>query len=164
MQYCTVLQVLNRNAARGTYTASSIPNASQVLEYVLESGAQLDQWLFAGGYAAPFDAAIASSTPSNMLVATQGQLLLQRWNSIGAALAVEEAAQQPINLEAFQKMWDEVKQVILDKTIDIPLPPNPAKAHPRAPGVPGSVGGDNPPQFTFDRTSRVSDSPGSWDL
>lgn len=163
MQYCTVAQVLNRNAARVTYTATSIPNASQVFEYILESGAQLDQWLFAGGYAAPFDQAIASSTPSIMLVATNGQLLLQRWNSIGAALMVEEAAQQPINLEPFQKMWDEVKQVILDKTIDVPLPPNPAKAHPRGPGAPGSIAPDNNPQFHFDRTARVR-RYGSWDL
>ncbi len=163
MQYCTVAQVLSRNSARVTYTATSVPNASQVFEFILEAGAQLDQWLFAGGYAAPFDQAIASSTPSVILVATEGQLLLQRWNSVGAALMVEESAQQPINLKAFQDMWDEVQRVILDKTIDINLPMNPAKARPRAPGLPGSKGDPNPVQFTFDRTSQVRNL-GSWDL
>ncbi len=163
MQYCTVQQVAARNAARGTYNTTTVPNASQVFEFILEAGAQLDQWLFAGGYAAPFDAAIASSTPSVMLVATQGQLLLQRWNAAGAALMVEEAAQVPINLEAFQRMWDEIKKVILDVTVDIDLPVNAAKHHPRAPGVPGSTADPNPPQFTFDRTANPTNL-GAWDL
>lgn len=164
MQYCTTAQVAARNAARGTYTATSVPNASQVFEYILESGAQLDQWLLAGGYNAPFDSAIASSTPSNMLVATAGQLLLQRWNAAGAALMVEEAAPAPMNLKIFQDMWNEIKQVILDKTIDVPLPQLAARDRARGPGVPGSLVGQNDTQFQFDRTAQIRNSPGKWDL
>lgn len=163
MQYCTVAQVAARNAARGTYTATSVPNASQVFEYVLESGAQLDQWLYAGGYDAPFDQSIASSTPSSMLVATNAQLLLQRWNAAGAALMVEEAAVAPMNLKMFQEMWAEIKQICLDKSIDVPLPILATKERPRGPGAPGSLAPQNNPQFRFDRTPRPTQT-GHWDL
>lgn len=158
MAYATVYQVVARTAARITYTATSIPNATQVVEFILESAAQLDQWLLAGGYDAPFDSKIASG-----LVATNGQMLLQRWNVTGAALYVEEAAQQPINLKALQEDWKEIKSVILDKTIDVPLPMLPSKADPRAPGVPGSLQTESCPAFTFDKSTNVRQR-GSWDL
>lgn len=163
MQYCTVAQVAARNAARGTYTGTSIPNASQVFEYILESGAQLDQWLYAGGFDAPFDQSIASSTPSLMLVSTAGQLLLQRWNTTGAALYVEEGAQIPMNLKLFQDMWTEIKQVILDRTIDVPLPILPSKDLPRGPGEPGSLAQPAPRIFDFSVSPKIH-RQGRWDL
>lgn len=149
MPYATVIQVANRNAARGTYTGTSIPNASQVIEYLQESAAQIDSWLYGGGYQAPFDAAIASGA-----VPTAGQILLQRWNVIGAALMVEEGAQQPINLEHFKKLWDEVQKAALGQ--DLPLPLSPGKAFPRGPSA-------NPSQFNFARVPGGNGNQ-SWDL
>lgn len=158
MPYATVYQVAARNAARGTYTANTIPTASQVVEFLVESAAQVDAWLYNGGYAAPFDAAIASGA-----IGTTGQVLLQRWNIIGAALMVEQSAQQPMELDQFQKLWDEVKAATTNH--DLPLPLTAGKSFPRGLGVPGSLGAATPQEFTFTNVPGPGTGGRSnWDL
>ena len=124
MAYATVYHVLARNPARGTYTATSLPNATQVTQYILESAAEIDGWLLDAGYDAPFDKAIASG-----MVASPGVLLLQKWNSIGAALAVELGAQTSERIPDFERMWGEVEKMLYNT--DLPLPRLGAKAYPR---------------------------------
>lgn len=153
MAYATVYQVLARNAARATYTATSVPNTTQVVEFLEEAAGQLDAWLYDGGYAAPFASAIAVGQ-----VSTSAQMLLQRWNALGAALAVEESAQQSDRLPAFQKMWDEVKKACVSQ--DLPLPILSGKAFPR--GFGAGRGTAVAQRFLFEQTTPAS--PGHWDL
>ena len=54
MGYATVFHVAARNAARGTYNNTTIPNQTQVIEFLEEASAQIDAWLFHNGYDAPF--------------------------------------------------------------------------------------------------------------
>lgn len=160
MPYATVSDLANRAAFRGTYTNSTIPTASQVIGYILDASAQLDQWLLAGGYDAPFDQAIASG-----LIATSGQLLLRNWNTTGAALLVEQAAQQSDREVIYQKQWDNIAKMCMDKSIDVPLPMLAGKAHARAAGIAGSPAPFQPQEFTFDLNPRGrSGFAGSWDL
>lgn len=154
MGYATVYQVAARNAARGTYGESTKPTATQVVEFIDEAAAQLDAWLLNSGYDAPFASYIGAS-----LIGSAGVLLLQRWNAIGAALAVEESAQQSDRVEFFQRMWAEVELACQKE--DLPLPNLAGKAFPRGYGE--GRGTAVVQKFRFPHTTPIHNT-GFWDL
>lgn len=154
MGYATVFHVEARNTARGTYTDASKPTATQVVQFIDEAAGQLDAWLLNSGYDTPFASYIASQ-----MIGSSGLALLQRWNSIGAALAVEEAAQQSTRVEFFQKMWLEVEAACQKE--DLPFPVLAGKAFPR--GFGESRGTAPCQEFNFDHTTPIGVT-GYWDL
>lgn len=97
MAYCTVAHVEVRNAARGVFSATSKPNASQVVGYVNDAAALMDEAMFDGGYSVPI---VACSVPSTT------QQWLQYTNSVGAAVMVEESAQVSTKQDEFVKAWN----------------------------------------------------------
>jgi|SRR6185312_12144146 len=154
MGYATVFHVAARNAARGTYNNTTVPNQTQVIEFIEEASAQIDAWLFHNGYDAPFGSYIAQG-----LVGTSAQILLQRWAAIGAAYSVEEAAQTSDRLADYKCKWDAVGSAACGQ--DLPFPMHAGRAFPR--GFGEGRGPVSPREFEFCRVTPVKHS-GHWDL
>lgn len=118
MGYCTVIHVEARNAARGAFSGSSIPNASQVAGYCMDSAAIMDDAMSQGGYIVPIAASSIASTV---------QQWLQYTNSVGAALLVEESAQVSTKADDFQKAWNSALKML--KAGELPGLPFDALGH-----------------------------------
>lgn len=86
-------------AAKRTFGATSIPNASQVAEFLDFTAADLDSILAADGYALP--------VPTTASIAL---LNLKRLNAIGAWVQVEHSAQVSDDRDRAQRMWDAARK------------------------------------------------------
>lgn len=85
-------------APKRTFSATSIPNASQVGMFLDFTAADLDSILSADGYSLP-----VPTTASIALLALRGL------NAIGGWLQVEKSAQVSQDVDRAQKAWDEAR-------------------------------------------------------
>lgn len=82
-------------AAKRTFGATSIPSASQVMQYLDNTCSDLDSIIAADGYALPIPT-----------TATIALLDLKRLNALGAYVQVEHSAQVSDDKDRAQKEWD----------------------------------------------------------
>ncbi len=87
--------------------------------------------------------------------------MLKNFNVTGAALMVEDTAQQSDRVKDYEERWEDIRKQIFDVTWDFNLPRVGAKAYPRGLGL--SQGVVVPQEFTFDNNPNVR-QPGYWDL
>lgn len=125
MAYATVTHVEALNVGRGPYTASSLPNATQVAQYLAETAGELDSILRVRGYALP----VATG-------ATSALELLESYNAIGAWAKVETSAQTSDRRELAVKMWESAKKMLADSTIEIDAARSVDTSFPRYPEAP----------------------------
>lgn len=97
MAYATVFHVAGLNPAR-PITGTSLPSATNVVQYIDECAGVIDAKLSGIGYVTPIS---PTAAPSSAL------MLLQQVNAVGAAYMVESSAQTSAKLDQFKKMWDE---------------------------------------------------------
>ncbi len=98
MAYASLPDVNSLCPAR-TIGATSIPNASQVGAYLDITAADIDSILAADGYGLP--------VPTTASIAL---LYLKRLNAIGAWVQVEHSAQNSVEKDRAQKLWDKARK------------------------------------------------------
>jgi hypothetical protein len=82
-------------AAKRTFTATSVPSASQVSVFIADVASDLDSIISADGYALP--------VPATASIALAD---LKRLNTLGAYVLAEHAAQTSVDVDRAQKVWD----------------------------------------------------------
>jgi hypothetical protein len=119
MAYASVTHVVAHHPARRTYTASTVPNLTEVAMYLDEAAADLDFSLAKAGYDSPLSSSVASAVKA----------YFQKANAMGALCMLESGAQQSHNRDDFCAMFREAKKMIeagqipgLDKNDDESLP------------------------------------------
>lgn len=85
-------------AAKRTFTATSVPSASQVAKFLDIAAAELDSILSADGYSLP--------VPTTASIAL---LALNSLNALGAWAQVEKSAQVSDQVDRAQKLWDDAR-------------------------------------------------------
>lgn len=122
MGYATVIDVAAQDVARGTYTATSRPTASQVILYLDNTAAELDGILRAQGYTLPIGGE-----------ATQALTMLREFNIFGAAAMVEQTAQNttPQRLQTALKLWDDCRKMLQGGVIELDAAKDTATLMPR---------------------------------
>lgn len=108
MAYAGATHVLAIDAARGTYTASSIPNLGQVNVFIDQTAAELDGLLAGRGYVTPVTGG------------TQALLWLQEANAVGANAYVNRSAQVSPKDDRSWAMWQEMKKALEAMDLDAP--------------------------------------------
>lgn len=97
MAYASINDVLAL-AAKRTFTATSVPSASQVARFLDYASGDVDGMLSADGYELPVPA-----------TASIALLALNRMTAIAAWVQVEHSAQVSDDRDRAQKMWDDVR-------------------------------------------------------
>lgn len=108
MSYATLADVQARDPSR-TYTASSVPNATQVGMFILDTAAELDGILSSLQYAVP----VSTS-------ATVALGMLRGFNALGANCLVQEAAPTSRDRDQARELWEDCKKAL--RAGDIVLP------------------------------------------
>jgi hypothetical protein len=85
-------------AAKRTFGATSIPNSSQVAEFLDNTSSELDSILSGDGYQVP--------VPTTASIAL---LALRRLTALGAWVQVEHSAQVSVDLDRAVKAWEQAK-------------------------------------------------------
>jgi hypothetical protein len=98
MAYASTIDVAAL-AAKRAFTATSVPSASNVAQYLDFTTADLDSMIAADGYALP--------VPTT---ATMALLNLKRLCAIGAWVQVEHSAQVSDDRDRAQKAWDDSRK------------------------------------------------------
>lgn len=94
MGYATISHV-QAFAPQRVFSATSVPNTSQVAQFLTERAGEIDALLLAIGYSLPVPAG-----------ATVALAALERANALGAWADVEAAAPISDDVERAQKAWD----------------------------------------------------------
>lgn len=110
--YATVWHVAAVAAGRGPFTATSIPNATQVAMYIEHAQGEVDGILAADGYAVPVAAG-----------ATLSLKLLERLVTVGAWAQVEQTAKVSDDLDRVVKMWEKARKELAEGTVQLPDAP-----------------------------------------
>lgn len=105
--YATLSHV-NVLAAKRTFTATSIPSASQVAVYLEHAQAEIDGILGGDGYAVP----VATT-------ATISLKLLEHLTALGAWAFVERAAQVSADVKEVNERWDHAREGLARGTIQL---------------------------------------------
>lgn len=120
MAYASIPHVVAVNAARGGFTATSIPNSTQVVMFIDEAAGMMDSMMTRNKYSVPID---LTSAPSSVCAE------LQRMNAVGAAYMVECSAQVTSKKDEFQSMWESALKMLeedelpgIEKTSSTALP------------------------------------------
>lgn len=100
MAYATVAHVNSYNVGR-SYSATSHPTASQVIQYLEDSQGEIDTILTEVGYDLP--------VPDG---ATSALFYLRGVNALHAAYKVEESAQASERREQYRLMWEAAKKAL----------------------------------------------------
>lgn len=108
MAYATIVDVHQLNTGRPTYTASSKPTASQVIDFLEQSAAKIDAVLRSRGYAIP----VATT-------ATSALKLLEGCNAAGAHALVEQGAQSSDRREAAMKLWQDCLVMLREGELEL---------------------------------------------
>ena len=108
MGYATVMDVHQLNTGRPTYTASSKPTASQVIDFLEQSAAKIDAVLRGRGYALP----VATG-------ATSALKLLEGCNAAGAHALVEQGAQSSDRRESAMKLWQDCLTMLREGELEL---------------------------------------------
>ncbi|MGH2954881.1 MAG: hypothetical protein ACRD2Z_09745 [Thermoanaerobaculia bacterium] len=111
MAFATVADVHQLNTGRATYTASSKPTASQVIDWLEQTGAAIEGILRQRGYSVP--------VPTT---ATSALKYLEKCNALGAAALVEQGAQASDRRDQAVALWRECYKALSDGTIDLDAP------------------------------------------
>lgn len=122
--YATVIHVQALNTGR-KITGTSKPSASQVVNYLDETGAVIDGILRQQGYALP----IASS-------ATSALELLEHYNALGAGAYVEQAA--PSSDDRYKqamRTWESALKMLREGAMELDAAKDSAQSLPRANAV-----------------------------
>jgi hypothetical protein len=106
--YATVAHVQALVPYRDFSAPTSIPNATQVTQYLDETAAELDAILRNKGYVVP--------VPTG---ATSTLKLLEGYNAIGAWAAVESAAQASDRRDDARAMWEAAKKMLEDSELEL---------------------------------------------
>ncbi len=134
MAYATLFHVAEQNTAR-SFTGSSFPSATQVIDYLEHRAGILDAVLRGRGYETPIP-------PS----ATAAFLTIQNLNALGAAYDVEWAAKTSDRRDQAKAMWESALAMLKDGTLELDAPRAVELALPRS-----SFGDGAPtPWFTRD--------------
>lgn len=131
--YATVSHVQGFNAAR-KFTASSIPNDTQVVSYLVETAAVLNGILIELEYALPI--------PDT---ATQALKVLEHFNARGAWAMSERSAEASPHRDKAETLWDEAQKMLRDGVVKLDAPTNQQVAMPRYPAADASA-----PFFTME--------------
>lgn len=94
MAYASISHVLGLCPARAPFSATSLPSATQVAQFLDERAGELDALMLAVGYALPVPAA-----------ATIALKVLERANALGAWADVEASAQVSEDRDRAEKAW-----------------------------------------------------------
>lgn len=106
MAYATVVDVKGLCPLR-SFTASTVPNANEVVGYLTETAAVLDGILAARGYQLPVP-----------IIATVALELLEHYNAIGGWYLVEHAAGSSATKDAAAKAWENAQKMLRDGLIE----------------------------------------------
>ena len=121
MAYATLSHVQELTVGRPTYTGSSRPNTSQVVDYLDGKAAEIDAILRGRGYSLP----VATT-------ATAALKLLEHGNALGAAAMVEAAAPNPhTSAEYARKLWEDFKKTLQNGTLELDAAKDTEQANPR---------------------------------
>lgn len=121
MAYATVSDVQQQNVVR-TISATSRPNASQVIDWLEQTAAVLDGLLRESGYSLP--------VPTT---ATQVLKLLEHYNALGAAALVERGAPTSDRRKEAQELWEGAQKMLRDDLLNLDAPRDEATRTIRAP-------------------------------
>lgn len=105
--YATIANV-SALAAKRVFTATSIPNTSQVAMFLEHAQAEVDGILAGDGYAVP----VATT-------ATISLKLLERIVTLGAWAQVEKSAQVSENAKEALAMWDSARTELVKGTLQL---------------------------------------------
>lgn len=100
MAYASIQDVQARDPTL-TFTATSVPNASQVARFIEDTAAELDGILAALDYTIP--------VPTT---ATQAWTMLRGFNALGANAHVQEAAPTGRHRDQARTLWEECKKAL----------------------------------------------------
>lgn len=109
MSYCTSSDVARYNLARGSYGATTIPNASQVGLFIAEIAGEIDAQLRKVGYLVPVATLYTSSYE-----------FLRGVNAVGAAWKVEVASPTSDNEGMYQSMYRSAMKMLDSVELDAP--------------------------------------------
>lgn len=118
--YATVAHVQAHNAGR-VLSATSVPNDTQVIDFLEETAAVLDGILREKGYALP----IATT-------ATSALKFLELANSYGAWAAVERSAKSSEQRDRAETLWEGAQKMLRDGGIELDAPTDAQLALPRS--------------------------------
>lgn len=123
--YATIEDVAARNRQR-TFTATSIPNASDVDGFLRQTAGEIDAILTQKGYALP--------VPTTAVRALE---YLRGLNALGAHVLVEQSAQSTRrdNLDAARLMWRDALKMLAAAQDVLDIPREAARASARGPGL-----------------------------
>jgi hypothetical protein len=123
--YASMEDVLARNRQR-TFTATSVPNASDVQGFLRQTAGELDTLLVQKGYSLPI--------PTTAVRAWE---YLRNLNALGAHLLVEQSAPttRRDQLEATRLMWKDAKKMLADAESVLDIPRAISRSGARGPGV-----------------------------
>jgi hypothetical protein len=117
MGYCALEDVAELNTGR-TFSATSRPTASQVVDYIEQTAAVIDAVLRGQGYNLP-----VPTTATSVLK------LLEGYNALGAACMVEQGAPTARRNGGSRggdldvcAMWRAAQKMLADGTLDLELP------------------------------------------
>lgn len=138
--YATVSDIAARLPG-ATFTASSLPNASQVVELIVQTADELDAILADVKYSVP--------VPTT---ATAAFNLLAGWNSVGAAmyaLGAKVQGQDSKQLPFLERRWTAILTDLRTGDTQLPgLSKDTTISLPRYPGAPAYAQGVATPYFT----------------
>jgi hypothetical protein len=107
MAYATIGDVNSLAPAR-SFTATSVPNASQVGQFLDYTAADLDSIMSADGYGLP--------VPTG---ASMALLALKRLNAIGAWVQVEKSAQVSEDVKDAITMWEAARKEFISGGVSL---------------------------------------------
>ena len=156
MAYASLSDIVALTAGRA-FTASTIPNTSQVVGFLDQTAAVIDSMLVEKGYSLPIP-----TTASSAL------LLLRQINSLGAWAQTERAAQLSEQRDFSQQMWESSLAMLRAQSSVLDIPKNETRASPRGPGVtvapntPAGAFDPNFPQYNQDGQIVPALNPGPY--
>lgn len=107
MVYATLSNV-TAYAAKRVFTATSVPSASQVAQFIEHAQAELDGILGADGYQVP--------VPTTATISLK---LLERLTTLGAYAQVEKSAQVSDDAKDALAIWEQARKELVAGTIQL---------------------------------------------
>lgn len=123
MAYCVPSDVQALNTSRVAGQGNN-PSVAQIQTYINMTAGVIDAILTNKGYQVPVSPLYPEAI--NYLCGV---------NAAGAAAMMERAAPTSVNLDRFEKEWEEAQKMLIDSQSIMDIPKDIARAEPRGPGV-----------------------------
>jgi hypothetical protein len=121
MGYATVTDVQQLNTAR-TFTATSKPTATQVIDWLEQTAGVIDGILHGQGYTLP-----VPTTATGVLKQ------LEHYNALGAAAFVEQGAPSSDRRKEAMDLWKQAQKMLRDGNLELDTPEDSSLSLPRGP-------------------------------